>query len=203
MSVELVQEVLSDANINSDIQLVPWARAFNSASKNPNTALFTVTRNAEREGLFHWIGPVCTMNSMIYKLSKNKKIPQFNTLKEMAPYTVGTVLGWADEKFLTGLGYLKVDGVPDSKQNILKIINGRVDLIQDYDSGLAMKLREMNLAPDLLTPVYHLKEISPVLYLVLNKNSNPELVQQIQKSYNKVINSTKGKKIISDWGSAF
>jgi len=41
-----------------DIQLLPWARGYKDVQDKPNTILFAMTRSAEREKMFKWVGPI-------------------------------------------------------------------------------------------------------------------------------------------------
>src|SRR3990167_1547874 len=44
------------------IELMPWARAYQSALNLPGHCAFSAARTSEREALFKWIGPVAAMD---------------------------------------------------------------------------------------------------------------------------------------------
>ncbi len=58
MTVEIVREIQQRVGNQDPITVVPWARGFDAVQKNPNTVLFSMSRTAERNPLFNWIGPV-------------------------------------------------------------------------------------------------------------------------------------------------
>ncbi|MGM0508625.1 MAG: hypothetical protein ACQERZ_05605 [Fusobacteriota bacterium] len=41
-----------------NIEILPWARGFEMAKHQPNTLLFSTTRNKDREKKFKWVGPI-------------------------------------------------------------------------------------------------------------------------------------------------
>lgn len=61
--VKLLQQRLAEPG---DIELLPWARAYEYALKQPNTVLFSTARNPGREALFQWVGPVKIFDMKLY-----------------------------------------------------------------------------------------------------------------------------------------
>ena len=55
ISIDLVRELQRRVGNKDPIQLYPWARAYRIAKTSSDVVLFTVTRNPEREALFHWL----------------------------------------------------------------------------------------------------------------------------------------------------
>ena len=58
LAVDLVRELFERTGDHGRISVVPWARGYQAAQLEPNTALFVTMRTAERERLFKWVGPV-------------------------------------------------------------------------------------------------------------------------------------------------
>ncbi|KKO45238.1 hypothetical protein WG68_10930 [Arsukibacterium ikkense] len=57
-TVELIRLLLQRLDQPATIELLPWARAFELAQSQQNTALFETVRNKEREARFKWVGPL-------------------------------------------------------------------------------------------------------------------------------------------------
>lgn len=57
-STEVVREIMRRLNLPGEIQVLPWARAYQLALSQPNVVLFSTARTTEREHLFHWVGPI-------------------------------------------------------------------------------------------------------------------------------------------------
>jgi len=57
-TVQLIKLLLSRLDQPATIELLPWARAFERAKLQSNSAVFETVRNAEREADFKWVGPL-------------------------------------------------------------------------------------------------------------------------------------------------
>ncbi len=66
VTVELIRILQQRLNEHGDIELLPWARAFEIARTQPNIALFETARSADRETLFQWVGPVKLVQTALY-----------------------------------------------------------------------------------------------------------------------------------------
>lgn len=66
MSTEVVQAVLKEVNVHASIQSMPWARAYDLALHTPNVLIYSITRTAERERLFKWVGTIAASRWFLY-----------------------------------------------------------------------------------------------------------------------------------------
>ena len=57
-TVELVREIQKRVGNQDEIKMVPWARGYEMIQKYPDVVLFQMSRSAEREKMFNWVGPV-------------------------------------------------------------------------------------------------------------------------------------------------
>ncbi len=65
-TVELVKELSRRMEQSGYYYLMPWARAMQRAQQTPRSILFETVRNAEREALFKWVGPVKFYDMYLY-----------------------------------------------------------------------------------------------------------------------------------------
>lgn len=65
-TVNLVQELVHRLAVSAEYSLLPWARAIQRAQQSPRSVLFETVRTAERELLFHWVGPIKYYNMLLY-----------------------------------------------------------------------------------------------------------------------------------------
>ena len=84
---------------------------------------------------FKWIGPVSDRNIYFYKLKSRSDII-INKLSDAKKYNVGTVINTANSEYLESKGF-KLKKVPNYIQNMYKLLNGRVDLIDSLDYTVA------------------------------------------------------------------
>lgn len=197
-ATEVIKEVLSDLEVSAQVDILPWARAFKMASENPNTMLFSVVRTEERERLFYWVGVVCEVRSFLYKLKSRKDIVA-EKLSDLENYRIGVVRGWAGQKYLLKNNFSLLEEVADSDQNILKLISGRVDLIEDYEANTIFRIKKLGFDPNLVEKVYFNKEISGPLYAVFNTETPVDTVDRFKRAFALVHKDGRYAAIRAKW----
>lgn len=124
IAVDKVVEMMHRANEPFTITSYPWARAYQMALRTDDTCVFSTSRTPERETLFTWIGPLARSDWAIFARVSDARKPK--TLEDVRPFTVGSYLGAATAEYLKLHGY-KVDLSNNETQNMLKLVNNRID----------------------------------------------------------------------------
>lgn len=200
-ATDVVREALNHVGQEVKIEILPWARAYRIASSNPNVMLFSVVRSSEREGIFHWLGVVCEVRSYLFKLKSRSDIPS-SDLDALRQHKVGVVRGWAGHKYLEKNGFVNLQTTAVSQFNIRKLLNGRVDLIEDYEANVIYRMRRMGLNYQLLEKVYFNADISGPLFAVLSKETPDQIVSKFKKAFSRVHLDGRYIEIKTRWLSA-
>lgn len=180
VSSEVVLAVLKELNIAPKIQLVPWARAYDSALNEKNYLIYSIARIPEREDLFQWVGAIAPYNTSLYKL-KNKKAIQIRSLEDAKPYEIGCSRADVITIYLQNQGFTRLQQVTDDTQNLHKLLLGRVDLIAYDEASFVYKVQQEGLDLSQFERIYRLDELSDKLYMAFSKSSDPQLVQKFQE----------------------
>ena len=200
MATEVVREVLDEVRQDVEIEVLPWARALKLARGTPSTLLFSVVRTPEREAEFHWVGVVCEVKSYLYRLKSRSDI-QPGGLSDLRQYSIGVVRDWAGQKHLEQSGFTQLQLVADSDVNIRKLVNGRVDLIEDYEANLVFRMKRAGLDPTLVEKVYFNADISGPLYAVFSKNTDRQTVDRFRDAFSTVHLDGRYQAIQDRWRS--
>ena len=180
---DIVLELFRRANWQPDIEMMPWARAYQNALARPNVAIYSIARTPEREEHFEWIGPIVPIQFGIYRLRSRHDI-SVTSLSDLRRYTIGVVQG--DVRHL----YLQKQGMQDFPEgnlntvsyqelNYRKLFAGRIDLIVMGSMTCVTKRVDC----EQLSLVHTLDELSEGLYLALRKGSDPTLVASLQSAF--------------------
>ena len=124
-SMDVVKEMFKRANVEYDVELLPWQRAYKLALETPGYGVFSTTRTEAREPLFKWVTPVA-YNNWIFLAKKNRNI-RISSLDDARNYRIGGYRGDAVANYLEGEGF-KLDLVSRDELNALKIDRDRIDL---------------------------------------------------------------------------
>lgn len=122
VSTEKLEEAFKRAGIPSHIALMPWARAYQSALQTPEICVYSTARTAEREPLFRWVGPVASMDWVLYARADNPV--KVTRLEEVRKEAIGGYLQDVISVWLADQGY-RVDTVPNDDMNPQKLLNKR------------------------------------------------------------------------------
>lgn len=134
-NVEVVREIQRRVGNSDPIKEVAWARGYHELSTTPNTLLFTVARTAQRNALFHWVGPI---NENVYGLYvkadstlRLKNLEDAKALKLISVYRNDV-----RDQFLTQAGFTNLDRTSDEAANVKMLMAGRVQAIASSSSTI-------------------------------------------------------------------
>jgi len=129
MSTEVVRAVLKEINVDATIQSMPWARAYDLALHDPDVLIYSITRTAEREPLFKWVGTIAAARWFIYSSSTHPiALMDLDDARDWQTATVNEDVG---EQYLMSQHFLVGRHLQSSNRyelNYQKLRTGHVDL---------------------------------------------------------------------------
>jgi len=178
------------------IRVVPWARGYEIALKEKDSVLFSMSRTAEREALFKWVGPIFTVRTVLLGLSSRGI--ELRSLEDARKYAIGVVKDDVMEAFLKTRGFdgRSLQTVSDLDQNFEKLELGRIDLIahsQDtFDKYIALRALDPK-----RYRVYLVVSVNPNYY-AFNRDTSEALVASFQAALDAV--SSQRDAILARYG---
>ena len=146
IATDIVRATFERAKIALKLDISPWARAYQIALTEKDTFIYMLYRTEDRESSFKWVGPIVPAQPMyFYKLRSRSEI-SINSLEDAKQYTVGVVRNVANHKFLLKQGFEEgknIAAVTNPKQNLKKLLAGRIDLLISSELTLAMQMKEI------------------------------------------------------------
>ncbi len=186
-SVEILQAILKELNIEADIKVLPWQRAYTNAQRNKNTLLFTLTRTQKREKLFKWVGPIAPREIYLWKLKDRTNIKVEN-LEDVKKYVVGSIKGDAGEKQLLDMGFIENKNVIpffDQKNIYRMIYMQRIDFTYDLEISVIFSLKKAGLDPNKIEKSLLLSS-GLEYYYGFNPNTSDLIVEEFRKALQKI-----------------
>lgn len=193
-AVDIVNAIQEKANTNTVIQVLPWRRAYISAEKMNNTAVFSLTRSNDREALFKWVGPIAVKRYGFYALSDSSI--KIDAIEDALKYVVGVQNGGISEEFLRAEGFKTIHAVTSPNQNLGKLLRRRIDLWYASNGTIDEQIRRMVIKPEKIHEVFSVRDEK--LYVGFNKNTDDSIVSKWQGLYQELHNSGVIKKIYSN-----
>ncbi|WP_070985504.1 MULTISPECIES: substrate-binding periplasmic protein [Pseudoalteromonas] len=104
IAYELVKNALDIAKIDSSIEVVPWARAYELTLTQPNVVLFSMAKTQQRAPLFNWLYKFTTLEYSFY--SNRDTDVEINSVKDALAYSTVAIRGSYEETILQSMGFV-------------------------------------------------------------------------------------------------
>ncbi len=186
ISAEIVKATLARVGIDAKIGVYPWARAYHMALNRKNVLIFTIYRSKERESLFKWIGPINPpTNYYLFKLATRTDLT-IHSLDDAKKHSIGVVRNDHAHQFLLSRGFNEkehLDVVPKEEFNILKLVNGRIDLLPSAELSLAGRMKKLDLPFGKVEKSLLLLGGKAKSYMAFSRQTSDELVDRVRTAF--------------------
>ena len=192
-AAELVEKVIHTAGIDFSTQVLPWARAYKIAEQNKNTLIYSIVRTADRESKFHWLGIISKPQYYLFSLKSNhfRKSVNVNSFKN---YRVATILDSASYLALQSEGFKYLVPLTQAEQVFAMLKRKRVDFITANKRTFLNICRAYSEECENIIPIAPIKmSNNNFLYFAMNKESDPELVNALKMTYQKLLSTQEIK----------
>ncbi len=201
-ATEIVQATMAQAKIDYTVEVMSWSRAYNLALRDANTCIYSISKGAEREQHFQWIGAISYSLTSIYSLKKRHDI-QIKTLEDAKKYTIAVTKDDITHHFLLSRGFKEGEQlyVIENVYSMLNILKGRknIDLIIVNDTILKYRAEESGVPFIELKKQLELPELPLDFYLACSKKTDKALADQLAASLQKLKDSGKFQQIRDQW----
>lgn len=120
-------ELAENLGVAYSIELKPQLRALVESQGSGRVWFAGVTRNAEREHSYKWIGPIAYDSIVILTDKRDRKAPA--TLEDAKNWTVGVLRGGATVDVLKEAGFEDIFGVVDYESAMRMLESKRLDAV--------------------------------------------------------------------------
>lgn len=180
VAVEIVQAIQERIGTEIPIEFLPWARAYLLAQELPDVALFSTSRTTTRENLFHWVGPLFSLEWIFYaRQDFEMELSSLEDAKQVK--RIGTYRADAREQYLVREGFENLDTSNSMVQSFQKLRTGRVDLVASTNLTLPEGAEHPELAKSNFKPVLTFKSIG--LYIAFSLETDPETVERWRAAF--------------------
>ncbi|NCC24380.1 MAG: transporter substrate-binding domain-containing protein [Deltaproteobacteria bacterium] len=180
-ATEVVRAVLNAAGIGitgGRIELLPWPRAYRIATTEPDTLIYTILWTPEREDLFSWVGPIVPAEEFhLYKDALRDDV-LVQVVDDARKYLIGILRDSVHADYFQSRNFPpeSIRPVANQEQNLAMLLAGRVDLIVDVESTLALRAARMNLPLDRFQKTLFLFRNNH--YMAFSPGTDPEIVRR-------------------------
>ncbi len=195
-SMEMVETMMDGTNLAGPVELTSWTNAYNQILLVPNSMAFSTLRSADREDLFHWVGPVCKKKYCFFvQASSDYHITTIDDARHLR--SVGTVTGWASEKELLDLGFNNVVTWATPQEVFQKLMDGDIPCAVLNDIAIRILGTESGHPPKDYRKEAVLSEGQT--YLAFSKDTDAGYITAWENAYNSLVSTGKFSTIWKKW----
>lgn len=187
-SAEIFKLLLKESGLRKSVDFMPWARAFQIAESTPNTIIFSLIRNEEREDKFHWLLPVSQLIQTFVGKSKNTSHEQYNLASIQGKLTV-VVRNTFGHQLLLESGFIENENlyVVSSIDAALSLFfSDKVDFIFTEPNVVRANLSANSLKATDLIMAPLLQKARRKSYIAINKQSDSSIINILRAAAVKV-----------------
>jgi len=182
IATDLVRAIFARAGLKARIHSYPWKRTYEMTLRTPASFVYTINRTPERERLFHWIGPILSKRTYLYRLAGREDI-HVEGPGDLKHYTTTVILGYALTRRLMAMGLRperELVVVPDKSTQMRVFLSGRADLVTGNEYTIGRALAENGRTLSAVRPVLLMSERG--YYLAANRKTSPELIRRLRRA---------------------
>lgn len=190
-ATEKVKHILKSAELDFDLHIVPWARAFNIVKTTPNTLIYSINRTPEREPYFYWIAVIAKIGNSFISLKSNEI--RINSLEEAKAYVTAVVREGYAHGILLEQGFVSDKNmyvVATLEQQISLLLKGKIDFLFTDIETVRHSLSQQKIDPNHVHIAYSEAAWTRDLYLAANSDTDPQILNKINAKYSQI--SAKG-----------
>ena len=192
IAVDQVHAMAKAAGIDYTLDIMPWARAFAMAEKQPMHCVFTAGYNRERADRFAWVNPLLKDEMVLLKRKDGSKGPA--GLNEALAMKVGSQRGDFAVEALQDLGFKDIDLAADIDISVRKLLSGRIDLMPTSVKTYEKMVRDGQ-------PVEKAMQMAGQIYgLACHKGTPPDLIKRLQAELDTLVLSGEQDRIFTAYG---
>jgi len=186
-SIEILQAILKEAQLDAKVEFMPWVRAFATASNNPNTLILSMIKTPEREDDFHWLIKVSNLTRVFISLTSNPE-NYVDNMQQAKQKLIAIVKGSAGYKELTSHGFSEQKNlyvVSEGKLEVTLLENGRVDLVYGDPVNVKNVLDKRGRSDVAISYKKIAPENQRSSYIAINKATDITIVKRLQQAARK------------------
>ena len=194
-ATEFLKLLLQEADLEYELKLIPWSRAYRKAISEPNVIIYSMGRLPERESQFEWIGPVMDITYNLYGLTR--KADQYpRDIEKLKTYRVAVTKNDLNHSYLKNNGFTNLIFVHDYPHMNNLLERERVDFIASSLTGTYFFTQRYNKGFSYLTPIHGFSDLDVSLYYAVSKNTDSGVVKRLKEAYKVLVDKGVFDKVM-------
>jgi len=199
--VDVVKAIAQEANIDITIELMPFARCYQSTMNQADVFMFSLLKTPDRTPEFKWVGQTYKAKAYLVGLKDRTDI-QLNHIDDAKDLVVGTIRGYHSEHYLKEAHFSTDKNLNLSvnyEQMWGMLFKKRIDLILTNFIALELEVESIGLNPDSIVPYLELDDFPNQLHIATSLTTSDQKVNLLKNALNSIKADGRYQKILAKW----
>jgi polar amino acid transport system substrate-binding protein len=197
-STDVLEALFKITKDKANIQVMPWARAYEIALHKPHILIYSIAHTKDRDKKFHWIGDIKEERLYFWGLKKHydKSDYEISALKN---FKIAVSRSSNSAQYLIAQKFSNIYQLANERQNMNMLFIDRVDLI--LATQITIETRAKNLGFD-FNELQRLNEVAALnntLSIAFSMGTSPLLIQKYQAAFQQLVANGELAKIKEKW----
>lgn len=199
--LELAQVLSDHIKVEATFEILPWARAYETALQEPDVVLIAALKTPQREQELQWIGKVLEAKANLIALKERSDI-KINHIDQAKEYVVASVRGYGAAKYLVRQGLSEERNlVLTSQQSQMwrLLFSKRVDLVVANLEIGRFETQHIGLEPTLMHSTMQILELKSELQFATGLSTSDYTVKRLRDGLKDLKEDGSYQAILRKW----
>jgi polar amino acid transport system substrate-binding protein len=197
-STDVVKALFEITEDQAEIEVMPWARAYEVALNQPNTLIYSIAHTQMRDKKFHWIGALKKERLYFWGLKKHytKTDYQVTALKNLK---IAASRNSNSAQYLIAQGFSNIYQLANERQNMDMLFIDRVDLILATKITIETRAKSLGYNFNELQRLNEVAALNNKLSIAFSLDTSQVLIKKYKAAFQQLVTSGQLAKIKKKW----
>lgn len=197
-STEVVNALFTITKDKANIQVMPWARAYEVGLNQPNTLIYSIARTKVRENKFKWIGALKKERLYFWGLKKHFTKTDYQ-VPELKNYKIAVSRHSNTAQYIINQNFTNIYQLANERQNMNMLFIDRVDLILATKITIETRAKKLGYDINELQKLNEVAALNNKLSIAFSLDTSPELIKKYQMAFQQLVDSGQLDKLKEKW----
>jgi polar amino acid transport system substrate-binding protein len=197
-STDVVKALFEITEDQAEIEVMPWARAYEIALNKPNILIYSIAHTKIRDTKFHWVGALKEERLYFWGLKKHftKSDYEVSGLKH---YKIAVSRNSNSAQYLIAQNFSNIYQLANERQNMNMLFIDRVDLILATQITIETRAKSLGYDFNMLQRLNEVAALNNKLSIAFSIGTSPKLITQYQAAFQQLITNGQLEKLKEKW----
>lgn len=197
-STDVVTALFEITEDQAEIEIMPWARAYEIALHKPNILIYSIAHTQIRDTKFHWIGALKEERLYFWGLKKHYTKTDYE-VSALKNYKIAVSRNSNSAQYLTAQKFSNIYQLANERQNMNMLFIDRVDLILATQITIETRAKSLGYDFNELQRLNEVPALNNKLSIAFSLGTSPILIKKYQAAFQQLVNNGELARLKEKW----